>query len=175
MGMPLSKIIGYLFVLAGSSGLGLWYSMQMQKRILHIKEMIRILDMVISEIHYSHSTLPECCERVGEKAVEPYGRIFSGICDGIRGDCGAGFDRISEQFLRRGLQKLPLKEEREVFIRCFSDVGYGDGWMQYQIIERGRKELQGILGTEEEDLRKRSKMAVALGTMSGILLVLILL
>ena len=74
-------------------------------------------------------------------------------------------------------QKTPLKEaeEKEIFIRCFSDIGYGDPWMQQQHMERAKRELQEILNTEEEDVKKRSKLAVSLGTMSGILLVLILL
>ena len=170
--MYVAKVIGCLFILFGSSGLGIWYGMQLQRRTFHIKEMIRILDIVYSEIHYSRSTLPECCERVSEKTSPPYKDLFQNICQQLRMECGIGFDRVSIQIMGKELEKLPLKEEKDIFIRCFSDVGYGDSQMQYQIVNRGRKELQDILEREEEDLKKRSKLAVSLGTMSGILLVL---
>ena len=73
------------------------------------------------------------------------------------------------------LRAIPLEKEKDIFIRCFSDVGYADEWMQKRNIERGKKHLQEIKDTEERDIKKRSKLAVSLGAMSGILLVLILL
>ena len=81
------------------------------------------------------------------------------------------YARIMEQ----ELQDFSLGEEKDIFIRCFSDVGYADEWLQRRNIERGRERLKSLLDKEEEDLKKRSKLAVSLGTMSGILLVLILL
>ena len=54
-------------------------------------------------------------------------------------------------------------------------MGYADEWLQRRNIERGREKLRELLDKEDEDLKKRSKLAVSLGTMSGILLVLILL
>ncbi len=173
--MQVSNLVGYIFILAGCSGLGIWYSMQMQRRIQHIKEMIRILDLVSSEIDYGHSTLPECCERIYERTGEPYKSAFQSIYDHLQDDKGGDFCKVSETVLQEALTGSPLKEERDIFIKCFSDVGYADGWLQLQTIERGKKELLGILDTEEEEIKKRSKLAISLGTMSGILLVLILL
>ena len=173
--MQVSKVIGYFFVLAGCSGLGLWYSAQMLKRVVHMREMIRILDIVKSEMKYNHGTLPECCERISEKAKEPYAECFQKINNCFQAGSGMEFDRICKENLQESLQNLPLKEERDVFVRCFSDIGYGDIWMQHQTMERGKQELQGILDAEEEELKKRSKLAISLGAMSGILLVLILL
>lgn len=173
--MSVSRIVGYSFILIGCSGLGLWYSMQMQQRVRHLREMIRVLDIVISEIDYGNSTLPECCERVQEKAAAPYDAAFAKICDRIRYEDGCDFGKICADILHRAFQGMPVKEEKDVFIHCFTDVGYADEWVQKRNVERGKKDLQHILCTEEADLKKRSKMAVSLGTMSGILLVLILL
>lgn len=173
--MYISKIAGYLFIMAGCSGMGIWYSTKMQQKVWHLKEMIRILDMVMSEIDYGRSTLPECCERIWEKVPSPYGKIFREIYEDSRQESGVSFGEMSRAILQQGLREIPMEEEKEIFIRCFSDVGYADEWMQLKSIERGRAELMDRLGTEEKDLKKRSKLAVSLGTMSGILLVLILL
>ena len=173
--MYISKIIGYLLILAGCSGMGIWYSIRMQQKVWHLKEMIRILDMVMSEIDYGRSTLPECCERIWQKAPTPYGEIFQEIYENSQQESGVSFGEMSGVLLQQGLREIPMEKEKEVFIRCFSDVGYADEWMQLRTIERGKAELQESLRTEEEDLKKRSKLAVSLGTMSGILMVLILL
>ena len=170
-----SKIIGYLLIMAGSSGMGLWYSMRMQQKVWHMEEMIRILDMVVSEIDYGRSTLPDCYAWIKEKTHPPYQKIFQKIWESTQDESGQHIGRITEKILEQELQSLPLGEEKDIFTRCFSDVGYADEWLQRRNIERGRERLQSLLDKEEEDLKKRSKLAVSLGTMSGILLVLILL
>ena len=173
--MYISKIIGYIFILAGCSGMGIWYSMRMQQKVWHLREMIRILDMMVSEIDYGRSTLPECCEWIKERAAQPYKGIFQKVCENSGHENGLHFGTVSREIMEQELRKFTLGEEKEVFIRCFSDVGYADEWLQRKNMERGKDRLQEMLDTEEEDLKKRSKLAVSLGTMSGILLVLILL
>ena len=173
--MYISKILGYLFILVGCSGLGIWHSMRMQQKVWHLEEMIRILDMFISEIDYERSTLPECCKRIYEIVPEPYGSIFCEICERTGHEEGMDFREISREIMTERLRAIPIEKEKDIFIRCFSDVGYADEWMQKRNIERGKKHLQEIKDTEERDIKKRSKLAVSLGAMSGILLVLILL
>ena len=173
--MYASKIIGYLLILAGSSGMGLWYSMRMQQKVWHLEEMIRILDMVVSEIDYGRSTLPECYAWIREKTQPPYQNIFQKIWESTETESGQHFGRVSERIMKQELQNIPMGEEKDIFIRCFYDIGYADEWLQRRNIERGRDKLRESLDKEEEDLKKRSKLAVSLGTMSGILLVLILL
>jgi len=173
--MYIAKIIGYLFVIAGCSGLGIWYSRQLQNRMYHIKEMIRILDITCSEIQYCQSTLPECCVSISEKTDEPYKTIFLDIWKSVRREKGESFDLACKRCLTSGMEKLPLKEEREIFIRSFEDVGFSDSWIQRRSMERGRSELSGILERDEDQIKNQSKLAVSLGTMGGILLVLIML
>ena len=157
--MYLSKILGYLLILAGCSGIGLWYSVRMQQKVWHLREMIRILDMVISEIDYGRSTLPECCAWIKEKTPQPYRNIFQKMLDNTEPEKGQHFGVVSEKIMQLELQNLPLGEEKEIFIRCFSDVGYADEWLQRRSMERGRAQLSELLETEEEDLKKRSHEA----------------
>lgn len=172
--MYLPKIIGFALVFLGCSGLGVFYSMQMKQKILHIKEMIRILEMFCSEIDYGQSTLPECCEVIGEKVSLPYGEILQRISAYPKEE-GIAFGEISDRYLRDGLKELPVGEEKEAFIKCFLDIGYADGWMQKRCMERGIEQLQGYLDTEEAEIKTKSKLAVTLGIMCGLLLVLIML
>lgn len=172
--MFISKIAGYVFVFLGCSGLGFWYSLQMKQKVFHIKEMIRILELFCSEIEYGQSPLIECCEMIADKVPIPYQDAFKRISEHPKEE-GIAFGQLCERYLRDGLKELPVGEEKEYFIRCFLDIGYADIWMQRRCMERGMEELRGCLRTEEEDLKKRSKLAVTLGTMSGLLLVLIML
>jgi len=173
--MQISKVIGYFMIIAGCNGLGLCYSLQMRKRMVDIREMIHILDIVKSEMEYNHSTIPECCEFLARKAESSFGALFQKICDEFQRESGAGLDKICERILQEGLSEKTLKEAKDLFIQCFSDIGYSDMWLQYRNMERNRQQLQEILSTEENELKAKSKLAVSLGTMSGLLIVLILL
>ena len=166
--MHLSTLVGYIFVILGCSGLGLWYSRQMKQKVFHLKEMIRILELFCSEIDYGKNTLIECFEIVKEKTLNPYKDMLEKMSE-------TGFGKDLEICLQEGLKGLPMKEEGEYFIRCFLDVGYEDGRMQKRAMERGIEQLQMCVESEEEDLKKRSKLAITLGTMCGVLLVLIML
>ena len=168
MEVYLSKIMGYLLMVFGCSGLGIWYSVQMQQKVFHLKEMIRILEMICSEIDYGRYTLPECFEIVSQRTIQPYDDILRKISK-------EDFERDWEKHLREGLKCVQAQEEREHFIECFLDVGYADERMQRKSMERGIKKLQTSVAIEEEDLKKRSKLAITLGTMCGVLLVLIML
>lgn len=173
--MYLSRWLGFFCIICGCSGLGIWYSMQMKQKVWHLREMVRILELAISEIDYGKSTLPECCLEIGERAPQPYGKLFQKIYDGFQEAYGLNLGSMSKQILEKGLADIPVEEEKEVFIRCFSDVGFTDEWLQKRNMERGRDVLLGRIEAEEIDLKKRSRLAVSLGTMSGLLLVLILL
>ena len=172
--MCFSKWIGFGCVFCGCSGLGLWYSVQMKQKIWHLKQMVRILEMVISEIEYGRSTLPECCKTICERAETPYDQIFDQIYKTSYQKTGINFGELCARLLENGLSEISI-EEKEVFIRCFSEVGFMDEWIQKRSLERGRDELLHKIDAEEVDLKKRSRMAVSLGTMCGVLLVLILL
>ena len=146
----------------------------MKQKVFHLKEMIRILELFCSEIDYGQSTLVECCEMIADKVPFPYMDIFKKISEHPKEE-GIGFGQLCERYLREGLRVLPVNEEKEYFIRCFMDIGYADVRMQKRCMERGIEELRGCLCAEEEDLKMRSKLAITLGTMSGLFLVLIML
>lgn len=171
----LAKVAGSFLILAGSGGLGVWYGLQPRKRLFHIREMIRILDMALSEIGYGSSTLPECCERISQKAAAPYDDLFARIHENTLAETGRDFGGQCREVLEEGLEQLPLKGEREIFCTCFGDTGFSDAWMQKRQLERGRQELEGILEQEEQELLKQSGLALRLGTMGGLLLVLLFL
>lgn len=172
--MYFSKWIGFGCIIFGCSGLGLWYSTQMKEKIWHLRQMIRILELVISEIEYGRSTLPECCKEISERAEMPYGRMFREIYEAFCRKSGCDFGELCAHYLDIGLSEVQM-EEKEIFIHCFSEVGFVDEWLQKRNLERGRDELLGKMNTEEGELKKRCRLAVSLGTMSGVLLVLILL
>lgn len=130
----------------------------------------------MSEIAYGRATLPECCRRIGERQLEPYRSSFLEIYEKMQGDEGLDFPGVFCAAMDRCLQKLPIvTEDREAFLAFAAGQSFEDGQMQLRTIERSRDLLRGTAARLEQENREKSRMAVGLGIMSGLLLVVALL
>ena len=163
-------------IIAGCLGLGLWYKQQFILRLKYIRNLQGILEMMMSEIRYGKTTLPECCRRIGERQPEPFGSTFKEVYEAVMEKKGENFFQIFCRHMEECLKKLPVtKEDKEDFLAFARGQSYEDGSMQLRTLERSRELLQITVETLEKENAEKCKMAVGLGAMSGVLLVVILL
>lgn len=135
-----------------------------------------ILDMLMSEIRYGKSTLPECCRQIGEQAAEPFGECLTRIYEETRQRTGAAFGQVFCEHMGRCLEPLPLTgEDRELFLRFAAKESFAEGAMQLQWMEQSREKLGQIAQELGRELEKRGRIAIYLGAMCGILFIVILL
>ena len=74
----------------------------------------------------------------------------------------------------RNLAGLPLKpEEMNLFLLGMN--GSSEREAQLQLLERKRKEVEELIDKVKEEIREKGKVAVGLGTLGGLLLIVILL
>jgi stage III sporulation protein AB len=133
------------------------------------------MEVMMSEIRYSKSTLPECCGRLGDRLEEPYGLTFSRIGEIMRENRGESFRDIFREQMTKCLEKIPIRrQEKKLFLDFAAESGFTEGKMQLLSIGQYQDRLKGIIEVAERELAEKSKMALGLGAMSGLLLVLIL-
>lgn len=174
--MDMQRVVGFVFILAGCSGLGMWYSMQFRLRIHNLKQMCRILTMIESQIRFGRSTMGECCKQIAKRVDNPFCKALQEIALELEQNQGNSLEEISREGFKRNLKKLVVSEkEKEEFIGCFTQEGFAEEGMQIQSILRGRQELEAVIGELNETLTSRCRLAISLGTMSGFLLVILFL
>lgn len=105
----------------------------------------------------------------------PFADAFLEIGNRMEENAGGTFEEAFREEIEQVLAELPLKDEdREGFLQFTVQTGFSDGQMQLRSIEQSME----WLGSTEEKLsgesREKSRMAVGLGAMSGLLLILIL-
>lgn len=172
----MQRVVGYLLMLSGCTGLGLWYSMQFRLRIHSLKQMNFILELLEGQVRFGRSTLPECCIQIAERVEEPFKGSFQEIYERNCRNRGDGFGQVCKEVFEQKLKKLVVSEtEKEQFITCFASCGYEDDKMQIRSIQQGRQELERIITELNGTLNSRCRLAVSLGTMSGLLLVILFL
>ena len=169
------QIMGAICIVAGCSGMGLYYRKRFCDALWHLRYMKQILEMFMSEIRYDKATLPECCRRIGAVSKAPYGEAILHIYDAMQEDTGITFNQRWQETMDKMLTELPLgKEEKCIFSQLAENGGSSDNLMQLKSLEQRRDLLDVSIKNREDNLEKQCRMASGLGFMSGLLLAVLL-
>lgn len=170
------KVLGFILIMAGCTGLGMWYSVQFRLHIRNLKQMCHILMLMEGQVRFGRSTLPECCMQIAQRVEEPFKSSLEEIYENVNKNNGSSFGQVSRDCYERKLKKLVVSEkEKEGFIACFANAGFEEDDMQIQNIAQERQELETDLEELNKSLASRCKLAMSLGTMSGVLLMILFL
>ena len=173
--MDMQKIVGVVLIFTGCAGLGGWYGREFRRQIQVLKTWCRILELFLSEIRYSRCTLPECCMRVSKRVEEPYKDIFSGIYLASCENTGESFGELCKRVLEEGLaEECAAKEDKELFMECFVSSGYEEDCLQLRSFEATKEELDKKVLDLEAEIASKCRLALSLGSMSGLLLIILL-
>lgn len=163
-------------ILGGCIGLGIWYRQQFLERLRLLQELIRILEQWSSEIRFGQATLPECCKKIGRSADGALGAVFREVYEEYVGENGESFLAVAKRELTKRLLQFPLKKEDvEQFLLFAGQEGYMDQEMQLTALEMSRQGVERIAEVQQREIRQKCRLSVSLGTMSGLLLLLLLL
>ncbi|MGN0431882.1 MAG: stage III sporulation protein AB [Lachnospiraceae bacterium] len=170
------QVLGAVFIMAGCTGIGLYYRQSFHTALWHLRYMEQILQMFISEIRYDKATLPECCRRVGERAKEPYREALLGVYEAMLTDDGGAFGENWRSIMGKAVEEIALSaEEKRPFLEFADNNSLADNLMQIKVLEQYRNILAVHMKNREADLEKQCRMASGLGIMGGLLLTVILL
>lgn len=169
------RILGGGMIFSGCLGLGLWYRALFRGRIRTLRGLKDILELLAGEVRYGRATLPECCGRVARYLSCPFDRAFREVWRRMEENRGVSFGEVFREEMGAAFEGLPLQaEDKENFLHFTSQTGFADGQMQLRAIEQSLERLCAIQeGLERESVGK-SRMAVGLGAMGGLLILLVL-
>ncbi len=171
----MQRVVGFIMIFAGCSGLGVWYGKQYREQIKTLRSFCRILEYFEAEIRFGRAVLSECCLKLADRTQEPFRSSFYDIYDKFYENSGESFGDICRESLENGLKNLVVKkEDKEVFINCFSSGGYEENLLQIRLIEQAREELADRLALAEQENASKYKLALGMGVMSGLLLIILL-
>lgn len=170
------RILGDCMIFSGCLGLGLWYRLQLGGRIKTLRILRNILELLAGEVRYGRATLPECCGHTAKYLSPPFGKAFQAIGERMEENTGISFGEVFREEMDAALGDLPLKaEDRENFLYFTSQTGFADGQMQLRAIEQSAELLRATEEKLAQENAEKSRMAMGLGVMGGLLLILVLL
>lgn len=169
------KLLGGCMIFSRCLGLGMWYRSQLEGRLKALRCLRNILELLAGEVRYGRSTLPECCSRTARYLSPPFDAAFREIGEKMEENTGEAFGETFREEMAAVLSRLPIKDkDREDFFRFTSQTGFMDSQMQLHAIEQSVELLRLTEEKVEQENADKCRMAVGLGTMGGLLLILIL-
>lgn len=171
----LCKIMGSVFVVAGSIYTACNINRTMEKRVIDLRRLYSILLQLKSEMQYMGNTLPECFTRLKEGAEEPFFSWLDEMVVRLEEE-GAVFRKIWLEELEK-LCVISSFEQRDMEpLKELADkLGSADITVQLKSIdyvllhiEQNRKELEG-------ELKEKKKVVTSLSLFAGMLTLILLL
>lgn len=170
------RLLGCVMIAGGCMGLGCWYRGQFVQRLEHLRTMSGILEMMMSDVRYSKATLPECCRRMAGRVKEPYGSAFEDIYSSLAENTGESFGEVFRVRMKQVLAQVPVyRKEKELFLQSLGGSSFEDSAMQLRSMEQYNDMLKTSIAEAERETAEKSRMALGLGAMGGLLLIIVLL
>lgn len=169
------KWIGIGLMVIGTTAFGLSMSRDLEKRIIQLKEIRKMVSMLQGEIRCANSTLAEGFYHVARRVAQPFSNFLEKMADHMEEFRGDTMQTIFLEHVQTDLKDTVLQsEDLEQLSRLGEQLGYLDMQMQLDALELYEKQLEDAYRQAEETFQKQSKMYRYLGFMGGLFLAIIL-
>lgn len=170
------KIIGSIFIIFSSSGIGYILGKDFSRRVEQLKLLRMSLQMLETEIEYSSTPLPYAFESISKKCISPVREIFKDVSDNLKGN---HFSTVGEAFEKALIDCREItcfkKEDMEILKSFSHSIGSSDREGQEKSFRLVIKQLEGQEDRAEESRAKNEKMYKSLGLLAGLAIAIILL
>lgn len=165
------RLMGTVLVLFSCTALGWSRSMTLQKRLEQLREVEKMVHLILGEITYRKETLPEALLRISEKTAPPFSEFLREVsrqASLFQGDC---FSKIFRETAQQCLKDSALhKKDLEAFSQLGEYLGWMDITLQNNTITLYQEQLKQEIQYLERELPGRKKMCQSLGVIAGIFL-----
>ncbi len=172
----MQKLLGVVFVITGSIGMGYFYLEKEKQKINFIEMWDNVLSMFINEIVYKKQSLVFAVYEIGQKIGGREGECFSQIYSRMMNQKCEGFSNIWKDEWNTYCNKKKSSQKEKLLIEEFANVtGYDDEEILVKIIEEQQKKWRNLREEIVEGQQERKKIVWTLSICFGLMLILILL
>jgi len=169
------KIIGTLLVMAGSAGLGIYFSAKENFRVQDLSEFKKALLILSSEIEYMRSALTEACANIAKRTGLGVSGIFAEYSRLLANGEGETAYQLWLAAMESGKSKTFFADEDRAVLEDFGKtLGYLDKQMQKNAIEYAVSYIDEKSAALQTQSAKNKKMYRSLGVIGGLLITVVL-
>ncbi|MCL2225781.1 MAG: stage III sporulation protein AB [Defluviitaleaceae bacterium] len=171
----LIRIAGTLLVMAGSVGLGMYFSAKESFRVQDLLEFKKALLILSSEIEYMRSTLADACENIAKRTSHGVSQIFERFSQLLSEGEGETAYQLWLEAMETNQDTTNLaREDRTVLEDFGKTLGYLDKQMQKNAIDYAVSYIDEKAAALAASSAKNKRMYQSLGVIGGLLITVVL-
>lgn len=167
------KWIGFLFVLAGTGGIGLSLVGEYALRLRLLGQIRDMMHYINDLVLYEYASLPEAFAKAAERMEEPFSDFLkkvAGQLEEFSGEDVSFLWKSNAQMLRSLMNKKDYRE----FECCMQQTGFSDAKGQSQALKAYEQRLELTLHRLSEQKEEKCRLYQTLGIMSGVFVCILL-
>lgn len=166
--------IGIGLMIMGATAFGLAMSRELEKRLIQLREIKKMVSMLKGEIRCANSTLAEGFYHVAERIMPPFSEFLRNMAAHMEEFRGDTIQEIFREHVDTDLKESALlAEDLEQLGRLGDQLGYLDLQMQINAMEHYESQLDDAYEQAAQAFGNKSKMYRYLGLMGGLFLAII--
>lgn len=170
------KVTGVILVIFSCSALGYSKSQTMTERLRQLREIEKMVFLILGEITYKREALPEALHGVAVKLQEPFSGFLEEVSKAAGAYQGACFQEIFRERTETYLGQCALvRKDLEEFAQLGEYLGYLDIALQKNTVSLYLEQLKKEMEDLQRELPTKQKLYQSLGTLGGIFLSVLLL
>ena len=164
------KIVGSIFIITATTGIGFSKSKELHNHLNTLEELKKLFCLLRSELQYTHAPFTEVFSKISRKINTPYREWLSHLSQRLMKKTRGSFWEIWCQSITEDLQKTSLKADE---LEELENIGKN---MEYiESLELYIEQLEYRIKNTREAYRSKRKLCQSMGIMGGIFLVILLL
>lgn len=173
--MNMSKILGIIFIITSTSGMGMLYSNKIKYRLKELKELKSMVLLLRGDIRYAKTPLPEAISALGKRSTGNFKSFFTEISKQLKELSGVRFADVWKGSMTSKLVNTNLqKGDKDHLTRLGEQLGYLDKNMQLNTldlyIEQLDEDIEEIMATMKEKTYLYNSMGVMVGIFISIIM-----
>lgn len=169
------RIIGIILVMTSSTLAGLYLANIETFRKKDLKEMKKALIILLSEIEYTLTPLPQAMDNISKRVEEPISNIFSEFCENLNKKTGQGISEVWLEVLDKNKGNTYFENEDIEHLKSFGKtLGYLDTGFQINSISITIKYMEDKIEELNMTSLKNKKLYQSLGVLCGLLICIVL-
>ncbi len=170
------KLLGIMCILGGCIGWGYGRAREEKSRVCHLREIIRIIRRIQSEMEYGKRTLPEICVVLAACSSGRYRFCFENIYEHMARRDGTGIEQVWKEQTEECLKGIPLlSEEKDVLRMLPQNLGMPEETLQAVNIGQSLDMMERRLKQAEESYSGKVRMILSVSALAGIFIVILIL
>jgi len=168
------KAIAAGLILMACSGMGFVLASSYTQRVYHLRELIRLMQVLESEIQFSRTTLPTFLAVQAPLFRGVVGRFLTALSQGLQAGTGESFAALWQQALGILADNGLPPDVLEDLHFCGAALGRSDAAEQSKQIQQLLIRLERALAAAEQERDQHVRLWQYLGVAAGLFLVLLL-